>query len=287
MQCGALWSFVADYVAAEVTYMKRIILTLFISLLLCMSAAFPAAAAGDSGYGRLADEAALLYDHEAEDISAKLDGISKAHNFDVAIVTVNSLDGKSATEFADDYYDENGYGSDGIMLLLTMDDRDWAITTRGFGITAFTDAGQSYIMDNVLDSLGEGKYYTAFYDFAYYCDDLLTQAENGTPYDVKSNENESSEKKNPVIWIPVSVILGALISLLLKKQKKKSLKNVKFKKDAADYTAAGSLTVTGRTDTFLSRTVDRRAKPKDGGSGGSSTYTSSSGATHGGSSGKF
>lgn len=266
--------------------MKRILLTLFVSLLLCMSAVLPAAA-GNSDYSRLTDDAALLYEHEAEDISAKLDEISKAHNFDVAIVTVNSLDGKTATEFADDYYDENGYRSDGIMLLLAMDDRDWAITTRGFGITAFTDAGQSYIMDKVLDSLGEDKYYTAFYDFAYYCDDLLTQAENGTPYDVKSNENEASKKNNPVIWIPVSVILGALISLLMKKQKKKSLKNVKFKKDAADYTAAGSLTVTGRTDTFLSRTVDRRAKPKDGGSGGSSTHTSSSGATHGGSSGKF
>ena len=43
-----------------------------------------------------------------------------------------------------------------------------------------------------------------------------------------------------------------------------------------------------RADNFLSRTVDRQAKPKDsGGSGGSSTHVSSSGTTHGGSSGKF
>ena len=49
-----------------------------------------------------------------------------------------------------------------------------------------------------------------------------------------------------------------------------------------------SLDISYRADNFLSRTVDRQAKPKDsGGSGGSSTHVSSSGTTHGGSSGKF
>ena len=62
MQRGALWSFMVDYVAAEVTYMKRILLTLFVSLLLCMSAVLPAAA-GNSDCSRLADAAALLSEH--------------------------------------------------------------------------------------------------------------------------------------------------------------------------------------------------------------------------------
>ena len=77
-------------------------------------------------------------------------------------------------------------------------------------------------------------------------------------------------------------------SELVQKEKEKNLKNVKFKKDATDYTAPGSLDISYRADNFLSRTVDRQAKPKDsGGSGGSSTHVSSSGTTHGGSSGKF
>ena len=171
------------------------------------------------------------------------------------------------------------------MLLLAMEDRDWAISTTGYGITAFTDAGQGYLMDKVMPSLGDGDYYTAFYDFAYYCEELLQMAENGTPYDVEDSEGKSA---NPIVLIPVAVVPGALISLFLKKKKKKSLKNVKFKKDATDYTAPGSLDISYRADNFLSRTVDRQAKPKDSdGSGGSSTHVSSSGTTHGGSSGKF
>ena len=276
--------------------MKRTILTLFVSLILCITAVLPAAATGTTGYDRLVDDAVLLYDSDAEEISAKLDEISQRQQCDVAVVTVDSLEGKTPQEFADDYYDENGYGigddRSGIMLVIAMEDSDWAITTRGYGITAFTDAGQNYIMDGVLPSLSDGDYYTAFYDFAYYSDELLTMAGNGTPYDVKDSDsgeqNTADKDRNPIVWIPICLILGALISLLLKKLKRNSLKNVRFKKDAADYTAAGSLNITGRSDTFVSRTVDRREKPKsDSGSGGSSTHTSSSGATHGGSSGKF
>ena len=269
--------------------MKRTILTLIVSLFLCMSAVLPAAATGNSDYSRLVDDAALLEDYQAETVSSMLDETSENRNCDVIIVTVDSLGDKTAQEFADDYYDSGGYGmgddKSGIMLLLAMEDRDWAISTTGYGITAFTDAGQGYLMDKVMPSLGDGDYYTAFYDFAYYCEELLQMAENGTPYDVKDSEGKSA---NPIVLIPVEVVPGALISLFLKKKKKKSLKNVKFKKDATDYTAPGSLDISYRADNFLSRTVDRQAKPKDsGGSGGSSTHVSSSGTTHGGSSGKF
>ncbi len=270
--------------------MKRTISTIFISLLLCIFTAFPVAAVQDADYSRLIDDAMLLYDTEAEEISQKLDEVSEEYECDVIIVTVYSLDGKSAQEYADDFYDVSGYGfgdeHDGILFLLAMEDRDWAITTTGYGITAFTDAGQSYIMDNIMSSLGEDDYYMAFSDFAYYCSDLLMQARQGTPYDVSSTDDGDNTFAH-IIFIPISIILGLIIALFIKKSKRKSLKNVRFKKDAADYTAPGSLNIIYQTDNFVSRTVNRVPKPKDNDMGGSSTHVSSSGVTHGGSSGKF
>lgn len=54
---------------------------------------------------------------------------------------------------ADDFYDYNGYGygeeGDGIIFLISMEERKWQISTCGFGITAFTDAGQEYMADPV------------------------------------------------------------------------------------------------------------------------------------------
>ena len=41
--------------------------------------------------------------------------------------------GKTAEAYADDYYDYNGYGygenDDGLLLLVSMGEREWAITT--------------------------------------------------------------------------------------------------------------------------------------------------------------
>ena len=64
---------------------------------------------------------------------------------------------------------------------------------------------------------------------------------------------------------------------------------VHMKPDAADYMKDGSLHINRSRDIFLYHQVTRTAKPKEesSGGGGSSTHTSSSGETHGGSSGSF
>ena len=99
---------------------------------------------------RLTDEADLLTDEEEELLLKQLDEISERQNCDVVVAAVDGLDGKSAMEYADDFYDYNGYGMgnerDGIILLVSMEERDWWISTCGFGITAFTDDGLDYIL---------------------------------------------------------------------------------------------------------------------------------------------
>ena len=49
------------------------------------------------------------------------------YNMDAVIVTSNNLNGKSQQDYADDYFDYNGYGvgedKSGLLLLIDMDDR--------------------------------------------------------------------------------------------------------------------------------------------------------------------
>lgn len=103
------------------------------------------------------------------------------------IVTVDSLNGKTVEEYADDYYDDNGYGygenDSGILFLVAMDDRQWNISTSGDAITAFTDAGLAYMEDQFVPDLSDGAYLDAFSKYTSLCDDFLTQAEKGEPYD--------------------------------------------------------------------------------------------------------
>ena len=82
--------------------------------------------------------------------------------FDVAVVTADTLDGKTPMAYADDFYDYNGYGfgesKDGVLLLVSMEDRDWWITTTGYGITAITDAGREYMSERFLPAMSEDVY---------------------------------------------------------------------------------------------------------------------------------
>ncbi len=236
---------------------------------------------------RLVDDYDLLTYSEEEEITAKLDSISEKHSCDVVIVTVYSLDGKSAMEYADDFYDYNGYGfgdsSDGILLLVSMEYRDYWITTTGSAITAFTDAGLDYIEDDFVSYLSDGDYYTAFDIFAEDCDKFLTQAETDEPYDYG---NMPKEPMNIPLWILISLALASLVTCIPMGILRAQIKNVRSKANASDYVKQGSMSLTESRDQFLYRHVDRRLKPQNSG-GGSSTHFGSSGTSHGGSGGKF
>ena len=237
----------------------------------------------------LVDDAGLLTEEEADALLDKLEEISERQECEVAVVTVDSLEGKTSQEYADDFYDYNGYGygkdDDGILLLISMEDRDYAITTYGFGIIAFTDAGLQYVVNDFKPALSGGRYGDAFNDFADCCDKFLTQAHTGEPYD---GDNMPKGTVHPV-YIPISLAIGFLISLLIGRSKSAKLKSVRKKESAADYQVAGSMRLYQNSDVLVASNVTSRVVSSSSGSssGGSSTHTSSSGRSHGGTSGKF
>ena len=134
---------------------------------------------------RVVDMAELMDESEKSSLLSKLDEISERQQLDVVVVTVNTLDGKTPAAYADDFYDYNGYGygqnKDGVLLLVSMEDRDWYISTTGYGITAFTDKGIDYISDEFKPYLSDGDYYEAFVEYAKQCDKFMTQAGEGKP----------------------------------------------------------------------------------------------------------
>lgn len=266
--------------------------SLFAILTLSAIFMFPAFAAGDMP--RLMDMADLLSDDEESDLSSLLDEISKRQQVDIVVVTVDSMEGASAVVYADDYYDYNGYGygdeRDGILLLISMDERDWHISTHGFAITALTDAGQEYISEIFLNDLSMGDYAAAFTRFAGLCDDFITQARTGEPYDTDHLPNEPFE---PLLSLVTAFAIAFIIALISTGIMKGQLKTVRSQTAADNYTKQDSMKLTKKSDLFLYKKVDRLEKTESSSSssssssGGSQTHTSSSGATHGGSGGKF
>lgn len=271
--------------------MKKKILMLLLSLVLCLCAAASAFAAQTDGfasdYERVQDLAELLSDSEETALSQKLDELSERQKMEIVVLTTDTLEGLTPREYADDIYDYCGFGygenRDGLLLLLSIEDSDWYISTHGYGITAFTDAGIQYIGEQIIEDLSDGNFSTAFDKFAGLCDDFITQARTGSPYDSHNLPREPLS----LIWIPISIAVGVCLSFAIVGNMKAKLKTVRSQSAAGSYMKSGSLNITESRDLFLYSTVTRTEKPKNDSSSGSSTHTSSSGSTHGGGGGKF
>lgn len=253
--------------------LTSIFLALCLLTILCLPANATAA--------RLTDEADLLTASEAAALEAKLDEISTRQGVDIVIVTVESTYGEKPRDFADDWFDYNDYGLDGILLLVSMEDNDWYVSTSGYGITAITDAGLKYISDKFVPHLSDEEYMEAFETFADLCDSFITQAKTGDPYD---SHNLPKEPFNVVLNLLICLGIGLVVALIVTGKMRSDLVTVRQQVKADNYVIPGSLQLTNSRDLFLYSQVTKTERPK---SGGSSTHTSSSGRTHGGGGGKF
>lgn len=262
------------------------------AILFCVFLAIPAlAGAGfNHEYNRVLDRAGLLSDNDFDTLTARLDEISDRQKIDIVVATTDTLYGEDIVDYADGLYDfcKYGYGEnrDGLILVISTEENDWYISTHGYGIEVFTDAGIQYIGSQMTEELSDGDFAAAFNTFADLCDDFITQAREGIPYDSSS----LPRKPLSMTWLPISLVIGLIIALIAVGIMISQLKTVRFQAAAGDYMKKGSLKITEKRDLFLYRTMSRRERPKktnSGGRGGSSIHMSSSGSTHGGGGGKF
>lgn len=160
--------------------MKRILIILCVLLLIA-----PAALA--ENLPLVVDDAGLLTEGAQADLQFAAQRVSALHGMDVVLLTVDTLDGKTAKEYAADYYDGMGYGrgdsKSGILFMVAMEEREWYMLTTGEGILTFTDYGLNAIADDVVPYFREGAYSTGFMRFIWDAELFFRQAENGAPYD--------------------------------------------------------------------------------------------------------
>lgn len=270
--------------------MKRLV-ALFLAVFMVAASSMTAFAAegfDPQAQSRVMDTAHLLSVSETRSLVSKLDSISKKHNVDVTLVTYDSMPtGYSKMEkLADDTYEgaNYGYGSahDGVILVICMDPSKWQISTEGYGLKAFTDAGIQYIGKQITPLLKEKKYEEAFSKYADLADDFITQAKAGKAYDKKNLPKDSF---NVVKALGISAAIGIVIALIVFGVLSAQLKSVRQQYTADFYTKEGSMKLNSQSDVFLFRNVSRTKRESS--NGGSSSHLSSSGRSHGGGGGSF
>ncbi len=117
----------------------------------------------------LTDDADLFVDEERDKLILLLHSIKEEYSFEVVIHTTNTYNGQSSMQYADDYYDNNGYGCgenhDGCILVINMEAREWWLSTRGYGITVLNDSRIQKIGECFTPYLTHSEYYKAMIAF--------------------------------------------------------------------------------------------------------------------------
>ena len=252
--------------------MKQRILALLLLVMLMISLA-PAAFAAESDLPLIVDMADLLTSREEKSLEELAQEIRDESRMDVVIVTVDSLGGKSAQDYADDYYDDHGYGVgsqySGVLLLIDMGSRQWHISTCGSAIKAISDRDVDALFDAMSDDLSDGEYYQAFKGYLNALGDHLEKDSAGPGV------------KGLMIALVIGLCVGGIALLIMR-----SGMNTKRKQSGAgDYLKRDSYNLRVHRDMFLYSRVSKRPRPKD--NGGSSVHRSSSGRSHGGGGGRF
>ena len=230
---------------------------------------------------RVVDEADLLTADEEKALDAKLAAVEQSHKVRILIGTMQDTGGAALGKVANNVVDQIPADNGTIVLLLSMKERDWYISTDNKMRTRITDGkGIEYLSGEFLPDLKEGKYAAAFTAFAATTDEMLTYYEKeGEPYDPANALNLMALG----IALACALILGGTIYYMLYEYES----NVRSAAEADAYLNHDSFRLTRSEDDLLYTTVTRRTKEKKESSSGSNVSTSSRDSSHGGGGGKF
>lgn len=235
--------------------------------------------------GWIMDGAGLLTESEEEALEEKSEQILSKYGVSAVIITTNRFEGSDILDWERKLFAEQGLGAgeknSGLMLGISMEERDWGITAYGEAEPIFGAYSRETIGEEILDDLSDGDYYDSFDTFLDMTDTFLADAKEGRIY---SESNPYKKKWNPAIIVFGSLVVSFFVSLVIVMIWKKAMNTRVLQDHAGAYLEQGSFALTNRSDIFLYHTVSRsrRQKEHSSSSGGGSMHSSGNGT-----SGKF
>ena len=261
--------------------MKKRLVSLALLLILCLLLALPVLADSERELPLVCDTCGLLTEEQAAELDARAERYSQEYACDIVLVIVDDTDFYDVEEFTEGVYRKYGYGwggdRSGVILLMSMEERDYDLAAYGYGNTAFTDFGKEQLMKGVTPYLRKNDWYGGFSAYLDLCADYLRQAREGKPVD----RGLFRLSAPVVIWALVAGVVFALIVTAVLKAK---MKSAVLQTRADDY-RSGGLRLEYEDDRFLRKDVARVRRSEGSGGGRGGTSIRSSGFSH--HSGKF
>lgn len=230
------------------------------------------------------DNSDLLTFDEWEKLEARAADISQRHGCGVYVAFVDDFTeygyGNDVYKTTYQLYHANelgmGENRDGIIILLSMAERDYAMFVYGtYAETAFNSYGQEKLEKAFLGNFKEDDWYGGVSNYLSTCDEYLTRADAGKPV-----------RESPALLIAIAVVASCLLSGAICLFLKRSMKTVHQKVEANEYVAPSGLQMSKQYDRYT-HTTEVRSKISSSDDSSSSGTSSCSGGGGSGRSGKF
>jgi len=227
---------------------------------------------------RVIDNAGLLTAGEVSEFESLTTYIALTYNFDLVIVTETSIGGASPMDYADDYFDYNGFkGRDGCLFLQVTETRYYWFSTSGRGEKILNSAALKKLERDVVGFLRNGDPTGAYRAFIGNWENFLALDAEGKSYNFVT--------EYALFFYIGAWVVSAIIALVAISIMKAKLNTVHPKTEANRFIIPGSLAFTLRQDSFLYSAVTQSERPDS--SSGSGSHTGSSGMSHGGGGGRY
>lgn len=255
---------------------------------------------------RVYDMAQILdaaYVDQAEGVIADY---QEKYQLDIVIVTSEDTEGKTATAYADDFYEAGGFGQgsgkDGILFLVDMDNRELVFSTEGKAIRIFTDERIESMLDHVYEGASKGDYTASTDAFLADVEQWCKAGIPGGQYNYDTETGKVSMHKSirwyeALLALGISVFTAGSVCAAIKRQYGMEQDQRQVRNLNMAYRSEARFAYNSQKDQFIDKFVTTQRIPRNTGrgSGGgghsspgrSSTHTSSSGRSHGGGSRKF
>lgn len=263
-----------------------VLTALVMTVLLCV----PAFA--EAQLPHVTDEAGLLTAEEVQDLEQRAQQISDEDYFEVYILTVEDFtlytDSNDVYSAAVEIYGDYDLGREndnsGLLLLLSMEDRDFALIAYGYGNVAFTDYGKDYLSEAFLDDFSDDEWYEGFSDYLTVSREMVQSAHDGSPVDVEHEQAVVPPAQARGYGIAGCVVLGFIVAFIVRGVLKGQLKSVAMGTTAEAYAATG-IELSDKRDQYINTTQSRIYDPPEKSDSGGGTTVDSGG--YSGKTGKF
>jgi uncharacterized protein len=230
----------------------KIKLFLLLFIIFCISAPL-------FGFDRLYDTAGLLSDADAASLKELLDTISLTYDFDMVIVSVKQTGSTEPKDFADAFFDKNGYGlgknRDGCLLLIITERKVFWFATSGRGKKILTPMASRKLEKDAFNTLEKGDFYDTFLAYAKTWEEFLVLDAKGRTYNVLHKYN--------AVFVILAWLVSFGIGFLNVMVWKKGMSTAIPKKQVATYITPGSLSIAVQQDKFLYSTVTKIERTSD------------------------